>query len=165
MDACGIINLRGIMQMKILMGRYEYVLDEKGRTRIPQAYKDILGDNLFIAEGMGKFLTVCNEETIQQQSEEANKYKSLHTISKEEMALVKYYRDLFSCVSPFVPDGQKRYRIPKSMIKYAELDGDIVIAGNNQVLEIWSAKNYEIKDEQEIAFFKLIKQGSIPKEA
>lgn len=148
--------------MEILMGRYEYVLDEKGRIRIPQVYKDILGDNLYIAEGMGRYLKVCNYETILQESQEANKYSTLHTISKEEMALVKYYRDLFNCVDRFTPDGQKRYRIPKSMIKYAQLEDDIIIAGNNQVLEIWSAKNYERKDEQEIAFFKLKKQGSLP---
>lgn len=150
--------------MKILMGRYEYVLDEKGRTRIPQVYKDILGDNLFIAEGMGKFLTVCNYETILKQAEESEKHNTLHSISREEMALVKYYRDLFHCASPLTPDGQKRYRIPKNMIKYAELEDDIIIAGNNQVLEIWSAKNYELRDRQEIAFFKLLKQGSLQNE-
>lgn len=110
---------------------------------------------------MGRYLTVCNYDTILEESKEANKYKVLHGTSKEEMALVKYYRDLFNCADRFTPDGQKRYRIPKSMITYAQLKGDIIIAGNNQVLEIWSTENYERKDEQEIAFYKLIKQGSI----
>lgn len=150
--------------MNILMGRYQYSLDEKGRIRIPQVYKDILGDNLFIAEGIGKFLKVCNYETILQESQEANKYSTLHTISKNEMALVKYFRDMFNCVDRFTPDGQKRYRIPKSMIEYAELEDEIIIAGNNQVLEIWSKKNYERKDEQDIAFFKLKQQGSLPED-
>lgn len=140
--------------MNILIGKHEYVLDEKGRTRIPQEYRDILGENLLVAEGVGKFLTVYNEAALEEQSQMGKPYRNPKTLTKEELELIMLYRDSFHEVEKFNPDSQKRYRIPRSMIEYAELEDDIIIAGNNTVLEIWSAKNYKRRWDKNVAFYK-----------
>lgn len=158
-----IVDLRGIIEirkgwpaMNILIGKHEYVLDEKGRTRIPQEYRDILGENLLVAEGVGKFLTVYNEAALEEQSQIAKPYRNPQKLTDEEFDLIMFYRDAFNEAARFTPDSQKRYRIPKSMIEYAELEDDIIIAGNNTVLEIWSAKNYKRRRDKKIAMYKLV---------
>ncbi len=144
--------------MKILTGTYEYFLDEKGRTRIPQVAKDILGENLYVGKGMGSYLAVYSEEALAEKSLLAKEYSEIRSPQEDLMNLVNYYRDFFSDVAPFTSDNQKRYRIPKNLIKYACLDDDekIFLVGNNTVLEIWSPKMYEHRYDNKIAFSRIL---------
>lgn len=141
--------------MKILTGNYEYFLDEKGRTRIPQVVKDILGENLYVGKGMGSFLAVYSQEALEEKSELAKQYQEIRTGSEEEIRMVSYYRDFFADMAPFVSDNQKRYRIPKNLINYANLKDKILLVGNNTVLEIWSPELYLRRRERDVGFSRL----------
>lgn len=141
--------------MKILTGTYEYFLDEKGRTRIPQAIKDILGENLYVGKGMGKYLAVYTEEALQETSQVAKQYQDVKRIGEEEIRLVTYYRDFFSEIAPFTSDNQKRFRIPKNLINYADLKDKILLIGNNTVLEIWSPEVYAKRYEEDVAYSRM----------
>lgn len=168
-DFCGLAwyNLSiGEYYMKILTGTYEYFLDEKGRTRIPQVAKEILGENLYVGKGMGSYLAVYSEEALTEKAQLAKEYSEIRSADKEVMNLVSYYRDFFSDVAPFTSDNQKRYRIPKNLIKYAGLDDDekILFVGNNTVLEIWSPKMYEHRYDTGIAFSRILPKKEEKKE-
>lgn len=158
-DFCGLkwynFDKEGI-KVDILTGTYEYFLDEKGRTRIPQAIKDILGENLFVGKGTGTFLTVYSQKALLERSEIAKQYQEPKSLDEDEIKLALYYRDFFSDTAPFVSDNQKRYRIPKNLINYAGLSDKIILVGNNTILEIWSPENYEHKNDPQIAFSRIL---------
>lgn len=141
--------------MNILTGNYEYFLDEKGRTRIPQVIKDILGENLYVGKGMGTFLTVYSQEALLAKSERAKQFQEIVTGSDEELRMINYFRDFFADVAPFVSDNQKRYRIPKNLINYANLKDKILLVGNNTVLEIWSPELYMRRREKDVGFSRV----------
>lgn len=141
--------------MKILTGTYEYFLDEKGRTRIPQAMKDILGENLYVGVGAGKYLAVYSEDALIDKSIKAQKYQDIEILNEESERMVKYYRDFFADVAQFTSDNQKRFRIPKNLITYAGLKDKILFIGNNTVLEIWSPEEYARRKDNKVAFSRM----------
>jgi MraZ protein len=48
------------------------------------------------------------------------------------------------------PDKQWRIQIPSDLKDYAKLDRDVVITGNNDRLQIWSAEAWSAKAKQEL---------------
>ncbi len=136
------------MSGAIFTGIYNYQIDPKGRMRIPADFKSLLGDNLRIGFGSGKFLVIYTEEAVE-------------ALAKAQAAIDPFvdrdnynkYRNMFYSMKKFECDSQGRYSIPLDMRKAAELDRDVVIAGNSQFVEIWSGELFERRDEDEIMYW------------
>lgn len=153
-DFCGRMcysyNTRNCMA-RIFKGKYEYSIDEKGRTRLPQAFKDLLGENLFLTYGEGLFLVLYGQDDLDQI------YSKAETMFDNERNKAKYIRNVFNGITDFAPDSQKRYRIPKEYLEFAGLESGegVIIVGSFDRVEIWSKKYYDRRDEDDVAFYNL----------
>lgn len=129
-------------------GKYEYLLDEKNRLRLPSAFKDLLGENIKMGEGSGKFLVVYSENDFNKIVMNAEEKRKNEPSRSNDMKL----RDIFSGIMEVKKDPQGRYLIPSELTSYANLSGSVLVIGNMDRVEIWSKENYEKRHTSDVAY-------------
>jgi MraZ protein len=116
----------------MFMGQYSHTLDAKGRLTIPKRYRAELADGLVITQGNKQYLvihpatrwTMLAEKTAQMPltSESADAYR----------------RQLYTLASEVTLDTMGRILIPAFLREFAKIEQDVIIAGVNTYIEIWS---------------------------
>ncbi len=114
----------------MLTGKYTHSLDAKNRLIIPSKLKEQLGDKITILRGSDKCLTLYS-------AEEWEKYaKKISELPKTKVRELTRY--LYSNSLEVQPDSQGRVMIPPEMLKYAEIEKNIITVGCGTYAEIWS---------------------------
>ena len=132
-------------------GSYFYQIDDKGRMRVPTEFRTLLGNDLHIGYGHGKYLVIYTAESYDRECQNA---LQVNPIVDRKSA--KFYRDLFASMRSFDCDAQGRFKIPADFRKDLGLTDEVVILGYNQTVEIWSRKFYDRRNEDEVAFYRLL---------
>ena len=127
-------------------GSYFYQIDPRGRMRLPANFKSLLGDNLHIGCGTGKFLVVYTSQAVAELSQKKR------AVDPDDISKQKMYRNLFASMKEFTCDVQGRYKIPSDYCEQFGLKDEIVIVGNDTTVEIWSRDNYDRRDDDEISY-------------
>ncbi len=122
-------------------GRYEYVLDSKGRLSIPAKLRKSLSseanDTFVVTRGVEKCLYVYPLDEWRQLEE---KLRSLNQFLEKH----RYFtRTLLMWASEeFSLDSQSRITIPKTLLEFAEIEKEVVIIGALERIEIWNPKTF-----------------------
>jgi MraZ protein len=112
--------------------QFDHVLDEKNRLTLPARYRPDLERGVFITRGLDKCLMAFTMDDFQVL---ADKIKNLQ-LTNETARL--FSRVFFSNAIDVVPDRQGRVRIPDHLLRYAEIDTHVKVAGANLWFEIWN---------------------------
>jgi MraZ protein len=120
----------------MFLGEFSHALDDKGRLTIPAKFRDGLAGGLVITRGIDHCLAVYPRQVWDQLAERIAKLP----ISQRNAR--NFSRLMFSGAADFVPDRQGRVLIPQPLRDYAGLDGDAVIIGLHDRLEIWNPENW-----------------------
>ncbi len=132
-------------------GEFDYKLDDKGRVAVPPRFRDELKDGLVLSPGPEKCLTAY---TLKEWKKIAEQLAS-SGISHAKMR--KLNRAIFSTAFPTKLDNQGRIAIPAPLRDHAGIGEDVVIAGANNVLEIWDKALWEEeKDESQEQAWQII---------
>ena len=120
-------------------GRYEHTIDPKGRVSIPAKFREVLGkkydDRLFVTNFDGCLVAYPYDEWIQLEE----KASSLSMVKKETRSFMRFfYASAIECTL----DKQGRILIPQTLREYADLDKEVVLAGQLKKIEIWSKKRW-----------------------
>ena len=108
-------------------GMTNHSIDAKGRIVLPAKFREQLGETYYLARGFGnKCIQVMSSEQFNAMCE-----KILALPANLSMAV------------QVTPNAQGRVIIPQSLREFAEIEGDAVVIGMTNRLEIWSKKNYE----------------------
>ena len=145
-ENCDILDLP--MAQSMFFGRYEYLLDDKNRVRLPNQFRDYFGDLLYMGKGDGNYLILYRADEINEIIEKADLVLAETTSREKQM----YYRDVFSDIFDSKRDTQGRYVIPAPLVAYAELKDNVYVIGNRHHVEIWSKENFENRYEDNVAF-------------
>jgi len=121
----------------MFFGEFEYKIDEKGRVPIPPKFRNELKDGIVLAPGVEKCITAY---TLPEWRKLAATLTS-NTLSRSKMRRLN--RALFSTAFSTKIDNQGRVAIPAPLKEHAGMTDDIVIAGSNMYLEIWSKNSWE----------------------
>ncbi len=120
----------------MFLGEDEHSLDGKGRIIIPVRHREELGEKPVMAKGLDGCLAIYPNEVFQEvaaQAREIGKRGELERVAASGLA---------AGAIELAPDKQGRVAIPPPMRRYAELDRDVVIAGNFHRVDIWRAETY-----------------------
>ena len=126
--------------MQRLTGEFECKVDAKGRLRIPSSLVRQLGsDNLTftINRGFERHLILYPKTVWDKKASEIDQLSMYK--SKERQALRYFYRG----ASELVLDSSDRILLPKSLMKYAGIESEIVLFALQEQIEIWSKEEYE----------------------
>jgi len=124
-----------------LTGTYEHSIDEKGRLVIPSRLRDELGPVFYLAPGVKSNLTVYPMEAWNVLRERASALTTTQAAAMDTFFASSYR---------FEPYKQWPIPPPPDLKKYAGIDRDIVITGNNDRAQIWSAEQWAEKAKAEL---------------
>jgi len=132
----------------VLIGCFEHNMDSKGRIIIPAKWRLDLGARIIVTCG---FARKGDYQCLMGMSEERwNAFvNAVQNVSLADIVVQKALRKLFALACECELDKQGRILIAPSLRERAQLDGDIMLAGANNRIEIWNrAKwNEEMDDE------------------
>ena len=121
----------------MFFGKFGHTIDDKGRLTIPAKYRDDLADGVVITRGVDRCLYIF---PLEEWEELSQKIRQLPMTDLDSRSFVRF---LFSEASDCIPDRQGRALIPGHLREYAGLDGDVVVAGSFNHLEVWNAQAYQ----------------------
>lgn len=118
------------------MGEYNHTIDAKGRIIIPSKFRESLGDEFVVTQGLDGCLFVYPNDEWQNFITELKKLPG----NKEARQLQRYF--LAGAASCEV-DKQGRILIPGNLRERAALEKDIVFVGVLSKIEIWSKERWD----------------------
>ena len=119
-------------------GEYDYKLDEKGRVTIPPKFRNSFKDGVVLAPGQEPCIIAYTLSEWKKLAAELTNGSAAPT-SK----LRRLNRALFATAFSTHIDGQGRVALPVPLRDYAAIEEDVVVAGANTYLEIWSKDQWE----------------------
>ena len=124
-----------------MTGTYEHSIDNAGRLIVPSKLRDKLGSAFYLAVGVKENLTLYPMETWDKLRQRVSE---LSTTDAAAMDL------FFASAQLCEADKQWRFQIPSYLKDYAKIDKDVVVTGNNDRAQIWSADNWKAKTSQQL---------------
>ena len=127
--------------MSSFKGRYLYSVDEKGRVALPAKLRVNLAasvkGNFVITRGFERCLYIYPQD-------EWNKLEQfVRSLSFLDAQHRFYARTLFERANDSKLDNQSRITIPPDLIKFANIDNEVLILGVLDRIEIWNPAVYE----------------------
>ena len=120
----------------MFMGQYNHTIDPKGRLIIPSKFRDLLGDEFIVTKGLDGCLFVFPKNEWQIIEEK------LRTLPLNNKSARKFIRFLVAGATTCELDKQGRILLPQVLRDFAQLEKDVVLAGNLNRVEIWDAANW-----------------------
>jgi len=118
----------------MLIGEYKHSLDGKGRLSIPVKFRSELGSSAIVTKGLEGCLFVYPKESWDIM---AQKLSNLPVSSSNARA---FSRLMLSGAMEVEIDKLGRALIPGYLREYADLEGEVVVNGVYNRLEIWDKK-------------------------
>jgi MraZ protein len=129
--------------MTSFLGKYNYTLDPKGRIIIPAPLRDIIfkkynTSQLYITNApFDKCLHIYPPEEWNALEEK------IRPLPKSEEAVKYFLRRVIASVLECEIDKQGRVLIPVSLREDAGIDGDVVIVGQLDKIEVWDKTGWD----------------------
>jgi len=121
----------------MFLGEYTHTIDDKGRLTIPAKYRAALAAGLVVTRGFDQNLMLFPIDGWQELAERI----SQRPLSDEDVRAFR--RRVFSGALDLTPDRQGRILLPQYLRDFAVINGEVVIAGMFNYLEIWSTDAWE----------------------
>ena len=138
--------------MAFFTSEYECKLDAKGRLVLPAKIKASLpetsGGELVVRRGFEPCLVVYPF------TEYKKIYSRIASLNEFNEEYRKLQRNFFRGNTQVELDNNGRFLIPKPMLRYANLDKDVIVVGMGNRIEIWNPETYEeylIQDQSEFS--------------
>lgn len=121
----------------MFMSQYNHTIDTKGRLIIPSKFREILGEEFVVTQGMDGCLFVYANDDWHAFEQ---KLTSLPVINKQARQFARFF---LSGAAQVEVDKQGRILLPANLRQFAGLDKDVVLVGVGSRIEIWSKDKWE----------------------
>ena len=130
----------------MLLGEYEYRIDQKGRVSIPAKLRKEFHDGLVLTRGFDRCVLAYPLAEWQKYSEGF----SLPAVAPDKNRRLN--RIIFSSAFNLELDRQGRVALPSPLRQYAQIKDSVIVSGANRFLEIWDKGTWDkeklLMDEQ-----------------
>lgn len=121
----------------MFMGEYNHSIDPKGRLIVPAKFRESLGDEFVVTQGLDGCLFVYPDEEWKAFEE---KLKTLPMANKNARKFVRFF---LAGAAQVEIDKQGRILLPASLRKFAGLEKEISLVGVGSRVEIWDKSRWE----------------------
>ena len=118
----------------MLMGEYNYTIDDKGRLNFPAKFREKMGADFVVTRWLDDCLVAFPEEEWQRITDILR--------SKSMVKTRDIQRFLYAAAQEVTPDKQGRIQLPADLRQYANLTHDVTITGNRTFAEIWDTDTW-----------------------
>lgn len=124
--------------MKLFLGEYEHVLDDRGRVTLPRKIRqEINGEIVVLSRGFDQCIFGFDRESWER---EAEKHLEGALIDQRAREIRRY---LFSAAESVDIDRLGRILLPAHLKEYASITRDVVVIGAGDHFEIWEKTAWE----------------------
>ncbi len=116
----------------MFLGEYAHTIDDKGRLTLPAKYRAELAAGVVVTRGIDKCLFVFPMEQWKKLAEQVSALPLTDPYARE------FRRLIFSGATDTELDKQGRVLLPQYLRDYAALDGNVIVAGLDTHMEIWT---------------------------
>ena len=124
-----------------LLGEFDCKLDAKGRLMVPSSLKKQLPDveqqGLVINRGFEKHLVIYPKKVWEGIVEELSK---LNQYEKKTREFIRFFT---RGATELTLDASGRVNLPKSLLEFAGINGEVVLACQFDKIELWSKEAYD----------------------
>lgn len=121
----------------MFMSEYTHSIDTKGRVIVPAKFRESLGNEFVITQGLDGCLFVFPNEEWNAFEE---KLKSLPMSNKDARKFVRFF---LAGAATVELDKQGRILIPTVLRGFAGLEKDVVVVGVGSRVEIWDKSRWD----------------------
>jgi MraZ protein len=121
----------------MFLGEYTHVIDDKGRLTIPAKYRALVAQGLVVTRGFDQNLMLFPLDGW----EELAARIAQRPLSDESVRAFR--RRVFSGAVDLSPDRQGRILLPQYLRDFAGINGEVVIAGMFNYMEIWGVEAWQ----------------------
>jgi len=125
----------------MFLGEYTHNIDDKGRLTIPARFRGQLAAGLVVTCGFDQNLMVY---PMSEWTKLAEKILA-QPISSERVRELR--RRVFTQAADLTPDRQGRILIPQKLREFAVVEGEALIAGMYNYVEIWNVGTWQAVNE------------------
>ena len=119
------------------LGSYQYQLDEKGRVSLPAAFRREAADQSFVLiQAYPPALSLYPEGEWMQVEER------LRELIQRQPESRMYVLSVLSNAVEVVPDSQGRILVPAKLKEAAELEGQVMLVGAIDKVELWNPAHF-----------------------
>jgi MraZ protein len=115
----------------MFLGQYHHTIDEKGRVTFPSRFRELLVDGAYVTKGFDQNLTVMTTARFNLLYERINK------MNMTDPNFRSLRRFMFSMAAKVDFDAAGRFLIPQALKEAAHLNGEAVVVGVGDDIEIW----------------------------
>jgi MraZ protein len=121
----------------MFLGEFGHGIDEKGRLTIPAKFRAELAGGLVVTRGFDRNLMIFPIEGWQELAEKI----AARPLGDDEVRAFR--RRVFSGAVDLEPDRQGRIVVPQYLRDFAGINGEVVVAGMYNYVEVWSAEAWQ----------------------
>ncbi len=123
----------------LFTGKYSLHVDDKGRLRIPQRFRDaIVTTQIYAMYSAGGCISFITEE------EYGSLMQNLGTmITVADTPALRAARVIMANTAPLAEDSQGRFTLPADLKEKAALGRDVIFVGMGNKIELWDPQRFE----------------------
>ena len=121
----------------MFLGEYVHTIDDKNRLAVPARFRQELAEGLYLTKGVDRCLYALTPDGWNRL---ADRIAALPTMQSNVRQLQRHF---FAGAVHVIPDKLGRIVIPPSLREYAQLNGEVVVAGVHSRIEVWSRSAWE----------------------
>ncbi len=126
----------------MFLGRFDHVLDDKGRLAIPARFRNGLQEGMVVTRGNDRCLNLFPES---RWNEIAARLDALPMGDPNARNL---RRAAFAAAEPVELDKQGRVVVSERLRSFAGLTGNVAVVGMNSYIELWDQAAWEAVEAQ-----------------
>lgn len=124
--------------MKLFLGEYDHVLDDRGRITLPRKIRqELSGDTIVLSRGFDHCVFGFDRESWEK---EAEKHLEGNLTDSKSREIRRY---LFAAAENVEIDRLGRILLPAQLKEYATIGRDIVVVGAGDHFELWEKLVWE----------------------
>ena len=121
----------------MFLGEYLHSIDDKGRLTIPAKFRGELAAGLVVTRGFDRNLMIFSLAGWQELAGQIAKRPLSDPNTRT------FRRRVFSGAADLTPDRQGRVVLPLNLRQFAQLNGEAIISGMHNYLEVWNSETWE----------------------
>jgi MraZ protein len=127
--------------MSYLTGEFDCKLDAKGRMMIPAGLKKQLpeadSEGLVINRGLEKYLVIYTKKEWDKKLDELSK---LNEYDRKSLQFIRFFT---AGATNLLPDAAGRVNLPKNLLDFAGITGEVVLSCMLNKVEVWDKKAHQ----------------------
>jgi MraZ protein len=116
----------------VFLGKYQHVLDAKGRLAVPARFRAELTSGAVLTRGADRCLAIYPADFWQ------TLCARIAELPVSDANVRTFRRFVFSEATELEIDGQGRILIPLTLRQFAAIERNVVIVGMDAMVEVWS---------------------------